>query len=282
MANPKILKNTTGTDIEVERAGLTVLANSSKTINPKDYLALVEAVNTDTDFVTAIVSGHLVVNDGVGDLTPQQGITYLSYPGFIEVRNLDPVGSDLITRFTSKLIFGANLNVMVNEADEVVINAQASPNTDLVGKIITAEFGNDGGSSSIWLDNCEKGIRSNKSPVVAIWKMKLIGIYFSNGKSGVDIDLKIYSSAEGDGKAPLTKLFEWSLRNCRVARKTNFITDVIVDAGDKFGVFMSDQGTNPNDTRFLTVWQVIEDNSEENCENYSGNFVLSGGGGTTS
>ena len=185
----------------------------------------------------------------------------------------------------TELNFEGGVTVVDEGCGKVTITVSGdTPDDDCVGDLWQADFGNDGTSSNLWLNNNQYGIRSNQTSVPAVWKSKLVGISFSNRYAGVDQDFKIYASSEGDGHSPKTKIFEWQIRNCRVARKTNFSPDVIIEAGDKFGIFMSDQGKNPNDPRVTTYWKVIDcgpEGGEEACEVFSGDFDLGSGGGTT-
>lgn len=71
----KILKNTTGSDIELE-IGITIPASSNVTVEILDYIELAES----SDINTFITSGDIVVNDGVNDLSVTDGINYVNYP----------------------------------------------------------------------------------------------------------------------------------------------------------------------------------------------------------
>jgi hypothetical protein len=143
------------------------------------------------------------------------------------------------------------------------------------------QFHEDSTVKNEWLNNGEDNIPSNESPHCVLWKSKLVGLSFTNSKSGADCDVKLYIAAEGDGNSPLIKIYEWQIRDCRTKRKTNFDPDVIVESGDKLAIFVSDKGTNAKDVSIVTYWQIIETNNEESCENWSGDFELEGGGGTT-
>lgn len=70
----KIIKNTTSSDIEIDVLGLTIPANDQITLSPDTYL---DAEDSITEISTLITSGDLVVNDGLNDLTAEEGIDYL-------------------------------------------------------------------------------------------------------------------------------------------------------------------------------------------------------------
>ena len=74
--------------------------------------------------------------------------------------------------------------------------------------------------------------------------------------------------------------FEWQIRNARTARKTNFATDIIFDAGDKIGIYVADQGTDLSSVTVTLYFAVIDDTEGEVIDNYSGNFATDSGGGS--
>lgn len=272
------------------------------------------------DVRAAITSGDLVVNDGVSDLSPSAGLEYLDFVGgpkfFVngvplsgEAQNINIKGKlagsssetrDVELEVNGTLDIEQDGTLVVDDAESVNftgsrVSVSADPedpkranisiNGDdggVAGYLWQMDFAKDSSSSNYWLDNGAKGIASSQTFEIGIWKSKLVGASWSNRQDSVEVDVKIYVSSENDGISPKTKIYEWQIRNSRVCRKTNFSPDVIIEAGDKVGVFISDQGTNPRDPRLKLVWQIIEDDDEEQCRNFSGDFSLSGGGGTTS
>ena len=78
MADEKIVKNTTGLDIELGAVGIPVPANDQYIIEIVDYLlwASEDAIVEITPFIN---SGDLVINDGTSDLTAAEGIRFLEY-----------------------------------------------------------------------------------------------------------------------------------------------------------------------------------------------------------
>jgi hypothetical protein len=82
----KIVKNVTGSSIDISDVGVTILALSSYLIPPSDYLLW--AGSDDT--VTFVGSADLVINDGSFDLSISDGIDLVKglYP-----REVNPVSS---------------------------------------------------------------------------------------------------------------------------------------------------------------------------------------------
>jgi len=75
----KIVKNTTASDITISRVGVTISASSQHTIEVQEYLLW---GNTDAlaEITPYVVSGDIVINDGIMDLSVGDGINFLEYP----------------------------------------------------------------------------------------------------------------------------------------------------------------------------------------------------------
>lgn len=180
----------------------------------------------------------------------------------------------------SSVPFGPACDLESDNVEDAICEVKAIA-TDVIGGLWQHVFNRNSTVKNKWLNNQEVNIPSNNSPHCVVWKSKLVGLSFTNKYAGVNCDIKLYITAEGDGNSPKVKLYEWQIRNCRTKRKTNFNPDVIIEAGDKLAIFCSEQGKKPNDLVIVTYWQIIETNSQEYCENWSGDFELSHGGATT-
>lgn len=69
----KILKNTTGSPVEIKDTGVTVPASGQYTLVHQDYLLW----SASDDIVPLIANGVLVVNDGNIDHSPRTGLAYI-------------------------------------------------------------------------------------------------------------------------------------------------------------------------------------------------------------
>lgn len=72
----KILKNTTGSIININDIGISIPTASEYIIQNQDYLLLSSSVDVET----LINSGDIVVNDGLSDLSSTIGKEYIKYP----------------------------------------------------------------------------------------------------------------------------------------------------------------------------------------------------------
>jgi len=151
-----------------------------------------------------------------------------------------------------------------------------------LGNIWQASFANEKSSiKNMWLSHYgDNSMSSNKTPVVVPFKSKLIGIAMANKHNNVDTIIKLYSTPEGGGISPKTVDFSWTLNNVRVARKTDFTTDIIFDAGDKIAVYVSDIGKDPAYMVVDLYFSIIEETFSNGLENYTGEFKVGDGGGS--
>ena len=172
-------------------------------------------------------------------------------------------------------------NFINENVQEVIEELCERIGTEVTGITWDSTFVENSTLKNEWAKNTDKDLVSNRTPDVAMFKSRLIGAFYSNERSWTDTDIKLYTVPEGSGCYPLEKIWEWNIRDARTCRKTNFSPEVIVEKGDKIALFASDKGKDPKDVKIYLLWQVIETNSEENCENWSGCFCLTGPGAST-
>jgi hypothetical protein len=140
-------------------------------------------------------------------------------------------------------------------------------------------FNHEGTANNRWISyGGDTGLLSSESPAIIPFRSKMAATVFTNRKTGADLDIEVYSVAEGSGVSAKTLDFTWDLNNCRYARKTNFSSDIIFEAGDRLSVYFRDRGTNPADAHFTIYLEILADNSEEVCDNTSGNVSFGGNG----
>lgn len=78
MSFTRILKNTTGSDIEINDVGQTIPASSQLEIYPPDFFLWYGSADGG-DLDAYITSGDIVVNDGTSDLSATDGRQYLYF-----------------------------------------------------------------------------------------------------------------------------------------------------------------------------------------------------------
>lgn len=77
----KIVKNTTGSDVVLDRVGYVIPASSQHTIEVQEHL-LWGNVDAISELTPHITGGTLVVNDGVQDLSVSDAINFLKHPDY--------------------------------------------------------------------------------------------------------------------------------------------------------------------------------------------------------
>jgi len=154
---------------------------------------------------------------------------------------------------------------------ELWLNRFQEESSTIVYSIFPLVFSRNGSAQAKWMSNIADVMSSNQTFAYIPFKCKVVGVTFSNKNSGVDVDVEIWKSAEGNA-ANESMVYEWELSNVRVARKSNISPDLTFDPGDKVAVYLDDEGKNPSNAVVIMYLQVTEDTSEESSEDFSGNF----------
>lgn len=143
------------------------------------------------------------------------------------------------------------------------------------GAIFTLIFVHEGGTSKDrwYCHHGDTGMTSDRTPAVLPWDCKLMAMTFSNRDDNSDVDLEIYSVPENDTTQKDVE-FVWQLRDCRVARKTNFSPEILFEAGDRVAVYAREAGIDPDYSVLTMYLQILEDNSEESVRRFSGNLSV--------
>lgn len=110
----KILKNTTGTDIELDIVGLFIPASGQITVSTETYLDLASE-DSVTELTSLINAGDIIVNDSINDLSASDGIEYIKFPNFAETVRVES------SSFTSKDVKSALEELAGQPAEEYCI-----------------------------------------------------------------------------------------------------------------------------------------------------------------
>lgn len=273
----KIIKNNTLADIEIESAGVTLFVGEDFEIDAQEYVLWARS-KVIAEIAPLIASGDITINNGTNDLSAATGKLYIEYPDRIALNDSSNT-EDVVVAAS----FTGNVTVTSNGDGTASVDIGTSPPTDALGLVHQMVFLENSTAKNEWLQLYGDNLKgSNETPGIVPWKSQLLGITFTNERYGADTDIEIHVSDELDGSSPTTKVYTWALRDCRVARRTTFSPAVIFEAGDKIGVYIKDQGRDPKEVVVTMYFKVIENNNEEVCRDYSGDFSTSGGGTTSS
>ncbi len=220
-------------------------------------------LGTSSEIVTSVVSDTMFI--GLEDNIIVPGTESITIPaGTTAQRPVTPI--------TGMLRFNITLNC-TEEYDGTDWTCLRTQNT-LVGGLYQMIFSVNGIIKNAWMDQGADNVSSNSTMAVTLAKSKVVAYTYTNARTGVSVDLELYSTPEGVSPTVTQTLEDtWSLASMRTARKSNFPTDIIFEAGDKIGVFSNDVGgTTPNDAIFILFLQYLEENDEEVTSNVSGNM----------
>lgn len=277
MSDSKILKNTTVINITLKSVGFTVPLLGQINISKAQYhlFAIDDALAEINPY---LVSGALVVNDGLTDLTAIEGYR------FLEMQNRPIVEESGIVkvRYPDKWNFKGNVTVNENPNGTVEVSV-LEDDDDFVGQLWGLPFTQTGTVSNKWLrviaDDHPSDIVNFKLP----FGVKLVAISFANTNDNTRFYLDIYRALNGNANND-SLIFSLDMNDVN-RRSRNFtrrnadnsnvneLTDVTFALGDKIGVYLrKGVGTKPSDP-LVHLWFRITDSTKVNTlENYSGNF----------
>jgi len=119
----KILKNTTIADIEIFSLGRTVPASDQMIVELSDYIRL-SSVDTIAELSPAIMSGDIVINNGIFDLEPIVGISHISEISGVELSHTDITLLPGVGDFAASFV----------EIDEIAAGHQLDENEKIYGQ----------------------------------------------------------------------------------------------------------------------------------------------------
>ena len=148
-------------------------------------------------------------------------------------------------------------------------------NSDNVQPTFMMNFTRDSNSATnVWLSHTGTSSTSTV-PSIVPWKLRLLGITYSNGSAASDIDVEIYRAPEGTSVVPNDLMVLLPIRNTRVLRKTDFkAQDIIFDPGDKIAIYFNkvNGGGAPSYPNLDLHFEVIEYDEVDVAFSYIGDF----------
>lgn len=292
MALIKILRNVSASDITVKN--VVIKAGESYTIPPRKY-----DIWAEDDAVDPFVSsGDIVVNDGTSDLSIALGLKHLDKLSSAQQIDVDltpfqnisvdddvqavlpelipsaQINDNNVSSQITNVDFTGNVSVTDEGNGDVTVNIGTA---STLGGIYSIFWSESGSAGNEYLETSGERV-CNDTPHIIPFRSKVVAYTFSNRDNDGDTNVQIWSVPENSGNSPRTKKDEWSLVNVRTARKTNFPTDIIFEAGDKVVAYLEDTGTNPDDVVFTIYLQILAQDSVSVVESWSGDIDPIGSG----
>ena len=249
----KILKNTTLSTIELNVLGLQIPTSSQITIQTQDY-AILASSDSVTELTTFINSGDIIVNDGTDDLSISEGLAYIK-----------------LAEIAKSIRFDNSTNGFTSTE---VQSAIEESKTSVVGSMFQTLFENNGTSSNIWLNYGANPASSNSVFTLMPFNCKLVACSFTNAASSADLDIQVNIANQGSGNT-VNRTIIFQVRNDRVATfsfPNSSNSNLLLNQGDKVGVYIKDQGDNANDPVVTLYFKVLEEVDQNTQENFSTNL----------
>jgi len=244
------------------------------------HINTVATTNTNVDLVLDPAGTGLVVAPSGYDMSVggPKAFATKDYVDFLSGHSVEHNDSIILT---TAAIVNFEGNVTVTDEGNGKGTVSVGGTTGLLGGMHQLIYTEDNYScGNKWLGLADANISSSTTFGIAPWRSKLVGITFSNKDTNANTIIKIYSTAEDAPLSPKTLDYSWTITNQRSARKTNFITDIIFDAGDKIGLYLENNGQNPDHPVVTLYFQILDDVTGEGNDNQSGLYATAIGGGS--
>lgn len=174
-------------------------------------------------------------------------------------------GTQLITECMTSVKFEGNVGVN-QVSGETVVSIGGDPLSN-VGLLYELNFVQNGSAQNKDMDQEACNIPSNETFALVPFNSRLVCLTYSNSQRGSDGRIKLNRAPRNQG-ANSSLVLDWTLRNTRIAYKTNF-NQYLFSAGDKVSMYIEDLGVNSFDPVVKVLMKVINDNNrEEFIENF--------------
>lgn len=252
-AYKKILKNLSSPplDIEISEVGVTILTSENYTIDPVNYLYWAKP-ETIAELTPYINSGDIVVNNGVVDLAPSDGIRFLEYADRLDVK--------FDGNFITKIVKDINIegDATVTNTGDGSVTILVGETGSVVGKPLQFQFQSIGLAINKWLTVGHPSVSSDDVPWVAPGGGTAVAITFSNSIDEVDTDLEVYVNG--------ILQYTWDIRDKRtswIVLNSGLFT---ISQGDRVSIFargVSPPGDSPQNISGMVVFSTTSLNDGE-------------------
>jgi len=247
----KTLKNTTGSPIVFKSIALTIPAAGQEIITIEEYLYLGSTASL-AEISPLIISGDIVINDGVDDITVangfslQRAIDFLKYPD--EAFNIRFAAEpERNNGFVSK-----NVQEAIEEGKNTAI-----------GSLLPYKFTAGGSNvSNAWLSVADPSAPSNDVPLIVPQESELKGVEFSNADDSSDTDIEVYINA--------VYSFTVEVRAKRYFWKVG-ATLATASQGDRISIFLRKIGATgnaPSKPEIILLGKIISEVADTNGEEF--------------
>lgn len=227
----KIIKNTTGSAIDIKSVGIILAASSQISVEPTDY-PLLGSADVVTELTPLINSGDIVVNTGDEDLPAARAIEYIKIDNEadqIHFKNNGLVANNFVARDVQSAI-----EESFNQANAAIYPLSILHN------------GTVGNGTFFSYSNLTPG-----TPIIVPINSEFLGFTFSNSNANADYTLEFRNNSDvGATFEVVTKV------------NTQFFVDLLAtpepfNAGDFISIKYIDDGQNASDVAITLFFRAV-------------------------
>ena len=259
MAITRELTNTTVTDIFINDTGVTLPLSATITIDHQNYALWGASVDIDTHLTTGDVTFAL---NGTTLTADQAKAVIHEISPFITAKT---EGSITVAGAQGINLKG-NVTGAANGSD---VDYTIGGSTGNLGSMFVMAFSKLGVSKNSYLSLETNGLNSNETSGIIPFGCNLVAIVFTNTVALADVDVEIRRAAFNAGTTTDTPLTH-QVRLARINAKNDL--SISFASGDKIGIFMADQGTDPRDVAVTLYFKITNEAVFDDEESYSGSF----------
>lgn len=247
----KILKNLTSppVDIEISETGVTISTTEDYVIDPVNYLYWAKP-ETIAELEPYVNSGDIIINNGISDLNPSEGLRFLEYADRLDIK----FDGNYIEKIIKDINIEGDATVTGNGDGSVTIIVGETGT--IIGKPLQFQFQSIGVANNRWLTVGHPSISSDSVPWVAPGGGKAVAITFSNSINEVDIDLEIYVNGVLE--------YVWDIRDKRTSWIVLNSGLFNISQGDRVSIFSKNVvGQSPQNIGGMVVFSTTSLNDGE-------------------
>lgn len=228
------------------------ITTDSGSASPQSTTDTLNIIGTPSENVTSIVSNTMLI--GLDDNIIMPGTEAATIPiGTTAQRPVSPVAGMIRYNTTEGCleVYDGSWGCMRRKDESV-------------GAVFVLPFSTDGNFQNSWMDFTGNNILTSATPSVMAFRSRIMAITWSNADIGGTIDFEIYRVPEGvEPSVTQDLMFTWSIVTSRTGRRTNFVSDIIFEKGDKIGIYGRKIVSAASNVIITLFMQVMENNDEE-------------------
>jgi len=245
----KIIKNTTGADIEIREAGRLIPALGQIEVDPIRYLYW-STPETITELTPLLNAGDIVINDGTNDLTAAEALRFLEYPDRVTIKD----SGTKVAGIVKTINIAGGLSAVDDGDGQVTLQTGGGA---IEGRTFQVLFFSNGNTANKWLFHLPTSDATDQLPYYNWWNVEVFGISFSNKNANINCDIEFYINGTNNP----AKIYTLQVRDSKFAHQTTLTSLFTADIGDLISCYIRKVGNSTPSSVEVDMGLRIRDNT---------------------